>query len=768
MKEYISISEAVNKTDSFMDIQSFKRVLVKEGINIVPLKRYYEYQYLKIDDIKEYFEDVRINEVLKQLGITTVNFDKVIKQFGITKVFRGSRIGSVISKKDCEFLLELQQNILNELSSKTYTWNEVQEVYKQKISGNKKPHDAIMKKFVYGVEIHPIARVDKYRGKNTLYKKMEFDIYISELWIEKEITRLSDTITDYNLLFHETSKVDNICFSVNVPITQEMWFQFVDWKLKNMNANQESSVSRVTTYRNTTKLLADIIKTKEIHEFSEQELNFGIFNDNLPFSYQKEIYSFLFNITDSVEQKTGKKLFDLSKINFDTNKYEKQKKKEKEIYSVEEYLSLYNYVSDYEIHKKLAVEDVNKALENKENYKKYDSTWLYVLLHMNNGWRNGDVVNFPRFHCPIFDELHLDYIESLEDLRLTYEQAEKIVRFYQMQWFEHTKNKEKATLYCSSLLILPMAYAIIICEFRCRRLHLNEELNLINFYTKGNRVSTNSFSIFFKDYIKGFKFQSRKMNRTVLTYTSSVIESTLKGDPISIAQHLRGHVSRETTNTYIQLPKEHLDFISEQLFDTGYFGYIYKQVTHLLIGESFTNRVEQTRQSIQLRELLGDVVKLEDTTTFLKHLSQEREELGEYLGQIPQDELRSRLTLINLGLSPAKEQTYQCLFANCISNQIECSKCPFSIPHFYSLSIICKRIKRTLTSYKAIADKSDIPIGEKSKLYNLLIIDYTSVMEAKQKFGEEIIELLIDNELSDFIEELEELPDPETDLLYID
>lgn len=114
-----------------------------------------------------------------------------------------------------------------------------------------------------------------------------------------------------------------------------------------------------------------------------------------------------------------------------------------------------------------------------------------------------------------------------------------------------------------------------------------------------------------------------------------------------------------------------------------------------------------------------------------------------------------------------KEQTYQCLFSKCISNEIECSNCPFSIPHFYTISVIAKRIKRTLIKYKDIARKADIPLGEKNKLYNLLLRDYTSIMEAKRKFGEEIIVMLINNELNNVINELEEQPDPEN-LQFID
>lgn len=770
LQDYISVSEAFSQFSYNSSIASFSATLPKYGVSIVKFQQLYEVQFIKRNDFENFkhkFENIiSVGEVLKELGLSKENFQEAIKLCKI-ETFIGKSFKSFISKADFGFLKEFQKKTFDELKANTYTWEELVLLYKE--IGLTKPDGSVMKKYVSPMTIHPIVRTEKYKLKKTLYYREGIDNYFVQLKIEKEISRLCETITDYTVLLQQILEVENISFSYNASITEKLWFQFINWKLRSMEGNRATSLKRVTRFRNATKLLVDVTKTKEIHKFSESELNLCIFNENVPKTYQKEIFSFIYNTKGSIEQKTGNRIYNLSKINYKENQMSKSSK-EKEVYSIDEYLSLYNYLSDYEFHKQLAIDDVDISLKKRKEYKKYDSMWLYVLLHMNNGWRNGDILEFPRYDHPLFYRWDLDSIDSLKALQITMGEAEEIVRFYQLKWFEHNKTKEKATFYCSSVLTLPMAYAILICEFRCRKLHLHDEPNLIHFYNTRNYVYPNTHEAFFKNYNSEFKFESRKMNRTVLLYTSSVIESTLGGDPIQIAQHLRGHVSSETTNIYIQLPQNHLDFITEQLFDTGYFGYVYNQVNQLLIGAKPVNRVEQTTTSIEIRELLGDVVKLEDMSSYLKHLSQEREDLGEYLGEISKEELRNRVNLINLGLSPAKEQTYQCFFASCISKKIECNKCPFSIPHFYSLSVICKRIKRTLNSYKSIADKPDIPPGEKNKLYNLLLIDYTSIIEAKQKFGKEIIEMLIDNELSEFVEELEAQPDPEhqADLQFID
>ncbi|MBD8135083.1 hypothetical protein IFR10_05960 [Bacillus sp. CFBP 13597] len=761
LNDYISIEEAFKQLRPNLTIKSFRRNLIKRGLNNIAITIQYKCQFVLKEDfnnyVKKYYNNISVSEANEELGISKQNFRRVIELFKV-EIFKGVNREKFMSRTDFEFLKNFQLESYNKLLTSTYTYEETQQLSSKFDVKN----PLVPRKFEEPVDIHPIMQFGKYIKKVKLYNKIKIDKYIEQLEKDQEISRLwNNTYENYPQLLQQLLEIDNVYFSKEASLTQDLWFQFVNWKLKKMNVSNKTLLTKIGTYRYSTKILTKFTRQKELHEFSEAELNLSLFNNNVPKSYQQLIYAFLIHISQMVELKSGKKLFDLSKINFTYSKNVKTKvNNEKEIYSIDEYLTLYNYVKDYERHKKFAIDDVKTALNNKKDYKKYDSTWLYVLLHMNNGWRNGTVVEFKRFNFPLFDSLNLNSIESLEKLQLTYNEAEQIIKYYQMQWFEHNKTKAKAEFYCSSELTMAMAYAILICEFRCRMMHLHDEENLINFYNKHNKITPGSHNAFFKSFHEEFKFESRKMNRTVLTYTSSIIESTLKGDPIKIAQHLRGHTTMETTNSYIVLSQEHLDFITKQLFDTGYFGYVYNQLNKLLIGEPPKNKIEQTNTSMELRELLGDVAKLEDTTTFLMYLSQQREDLGKYLGEISKEELKSRLSLINLGLSPARDETYQCLFANCIATNIECNKCPFSIPHFYSLSVISKRLIRILRSYQSIIGNKEIPIGEKTKLYNLMVIDYTNLLEAKQKFGAEIIEMFIDNELNELIEVLHALPEP--------
>ncbi|RTR36088.1 hypothetical protein EKG37_00585 [Robertmurraya yapensis] len=764
LEDYISLFDAYKELNIDVDIKSFRDSLLKQGIDIVSLQNLYEYKFVRKEEVyKKYRDVISVRESVEQLSISPENFRATLKMYNI-ETFFVSGPDLYLGKSDFNFIKNLQEESLKELNENTYTYEEVELLHNT--IGTSKADDNALKRYEIKGVVSPFVRTEKYKYKKVVYDKKGIDDYIARLRTERTISALCNTITDYPILLNEILEFEDVQFSENAQVTKGLWFQYTKNRLRNMSGNRETSIGRVIAFKYTTKLICEFTRERELLSFSENEINLGIFNNNVPKKYQGHVYSFLCEVVNHIEQKTGKRIMNLSNLKFKRESKKKISNQDEETYDLEEYISLYNYVKDYRLHKKLALDNIKylkstKDLKNIKEYKKYDSMWLYVLLHINNGWRKGTVVEFPRYPSHLFDKFNLNSFEDLEKLSLTNEEAEQVIRFYQIRWFEHNKNKEKATFYCSSELKLSMAYAILICEFRCRHFHIHEESHLIHFFNRKNEVTQPIHSSFFGGYKEGFKFESRKMNRTVLSITSSVIESTLNGDPMLIAQHLRGHTNLETTNIYIKLPQEHLDFITEQLFDTGYFGFIYHKVNNLLLGDNLTNRLEKTQKSIELRKLLGDVVKLEDMASYLNSLSNRDVTVGTFLEELPKEELKNRLNLINLGLSPAREETYQCFFSTCIAPKADCNKCPFSIPHFYSLSTITKRLKRTLTIYKSIAYNSQTPIGEKNKLYNLLILDYSKIIEAKQMFGAEIIEMLLDDDLNVFIGDLEELPDPQ-------
>lgn len=756
-RDYISITEASKTFSGYSRLQSLKNAFVRRGIQIVSFKEKYNLQYIKRIDLERLKLGVSFPDVLDKLGVTYATLRKVLKQNNMSS-YMGRNQFKYLSKDNYEYLVQLQETTYKDVVDNYYTYDDIERMLLKEV-GFKRVNSSDMKYF--SVDIPTIARIHEFKDKYSIYRREDVDSYINQLKKEKQVYEVIDSATShYDTVLKNILELERISFCPTASITEDYWFQFAYKKLKNTKGSLQSNRKKIMTFLSATKVLVEMTRAKEIHEFNEEELNLAIFNDNVPRTYQKELYSFIYNLNLTTEQNFNRRLFDMNKINYNGSEYIAKIKKEKEIYTVDQYLSLYRFVKDYETHKALCIEDVRNALVNNNEYKKRDSLWLYILLHMNNGWRKTDVINFPRLVSPVFDDLNLTDIESLEKLQITIEDANKIVKYYQIQWFQHNKNGQKATFHCSSELIIPMAYAILICEFRCRHIDITEQSSLIKFYSKNNHIKDSVYSTFLTGDMKGFKFESRKMNRTVLTLTSAVIRQRLNNDPIQIARHLRGHTTAETTNIYIQVPQEHLDFIAEQLFDTGYFGYIYDQVGTLLAGETPQTRLEQTQRAVALRELLGDVVKLEDMSSYLQHLSREREDLGRYLEDFSKEEIQEKVAMINMGLFPAKEKCYQCFFSDCIAKSKDCNRCPFSIPHFYSLSVICERIQRNIKKYLLITNQEGTPEGEKIKLFNLVISDYDKILSAQQKFGTEIIEMFLNNHFKEFDATLDELPEP--------
>lgn len=106
---------------------------------------------------------------------------------------------------------------------------------------------------------------------------------------------------------------------------------------------------------------------------------------------------------------------------------------------------------------------------NELNFYRYESVWLYTLVHLNNAWRHWDCIEIPRVS---FDGTSIgDNIEWIQNNEICIEDAKTIVRKIQIKNLKHSKTGAPRYFYCSEQLIIPLAYAIILCEMRTRALN---------------------------------------------------------------------------------------------------------------------------------------------------------------------------------------------------------------------------------------------------------------------------------------------------------
>src|SRR5690625_6299368 len=74
----------------------------------------------------------------------------------------------------------------------------------------------------------------------------------------------------------------------------------------------------------------------------------------------------------------------------------------------------FEYASDVDLH-------TNQAIK----LKTYAQAWLYVIMHLMNAWRSGDIVyGLPNIE---FDDLNFNNLDYFKDNKLTREQDQLII-----------------------------------------------------------------------------------------------------------------------------------------------------------------------------------------------------------------------------------------------------------------------------------------------------------------------------------------------------
>lgn len=804
-KKYISVKNAFENYSDYKLYSAFVKNLEKNGIVIAFLKRGYDTMFVREKEVQVIFHRrgsvMTKGDLSKFLGIGLNYLGEILDDNGLEFVKQDIEPFVYLPKEKAVELKEKQEKLYKHFEDCYYILEELKEI------------GFTNKRRLEKVSIPHLAKIGKFKGKSTGYSKAYIESIIEKenaeinqrivkerkeinkeakkkeenkkrfeekqpnnpktdkksnnenaillkqkRKLKKEINALINSmVSDPFSTFRETLSVEDLHFTNNAILTQRYWFQFVESQFNTTNAHINTQRKMITRYRGTTKTLIEATQTKDLLAFSNKELKLAIFNDNVNIERQSVIYSFLRSINESL-QLQGAKGLNLQGISNVQYKRQGVRKTVKEVYSIDEYMSLYSYVSDVFNHKKKAIFDVKNALD-KKRYNNYDSVWLFVLLHMNNAWRANDCVELPRVDRHILNDINVNSIGDLQDFELSRKQAERIIKSYERKYLEHHKNGGKRTFYCSNELILPMAYAILICEFRCNSLTPLSNY-LINFSNIENRLTDRQHDEFFKDHTNGVKFSSLKMNRTVITLLSQTIREKTGRNPLELVKYARGHVDSETTNIYVQFPQDYLDFLTEQLFNKGYFGYAYDMMASILLGEPPEKREDQTKRSLEIKEVIGDVAKIENISNYMNHMLREREDLKKYLEDLSKQEIEERLSLITLGQSPAKEENYQCLFSNCVRDSIDCNKCPFSIPHFYALSSIMDRIHKKILDFEKIINDDGIPIGEKRRVSNILMSDLILLKDAKSKFGEEALNIFLPDGYSRLREKIQSIPDP--------
>lgn len=782
-KRYIDVVYSKNEVESFFAEYISKKEIITELSKIIDKTTVYKHynlfnvteykfgsqpetifihknDYMKIaESVKSSLEhrDKRNQGILYIDGECFYTNSKVMQMFNI-----GSRTAKKIREEEIlhsygkykleEYFKEIDvielynksRSELESLQEGFYSIGEIREKYGKYYANQiTKPSNV---EYVVRRTLLPLYLKGYYKANaNILFNREDIDRYSEKYNISNQLNNIS--INDsYEEFIYKVEKILKAEFSENQKLTKQMWYEYVRKFLNRTRRLNKNDF--IHTIVNTTDFIVKIFD-KEIYSYSSDKINKEFLNENsvVPRNCQREFYRFLRKVHQAFISQGNYEPFNFKDLNNPTD-YKRIIEVDFSIYSLEEYHKLYEYVNKLEIHKQKALMDVNNYIQTRDFYKynKYDSYWVYVLVHLTNNWRHSTIMT----QIPRIDLLttNVKSLEWLAENNLTIDDANDII--FQIGRYitkiNKTNVKAEGIFQIGEPLKIAFATAVSICELRTRIIDENSSV-IIKFSNKNKKANLTSrgkiHKKFFEEYeLKNeFEFENRKMNRTLTTLIYSVLRHLGKG--LKEAQISRYHLDEQTTiDHYIKLSEEQVNRLVNELFERNNFGYITQLMSNLLFGININKTIE-TERMIVLNNLFGDSIKIEATAGLINKLANDKFEVEKYLKSCSFDKLQQLYKNMIVGNLQSKQKYYQCIFYECkFEENHSCESCAASIINVYALSQIMDNYIYSI--YEILNSFDSAPLGEKRKMANHFHMMHQVVQEARNKFGRNIVDSFIE------------------------
>ncbi|MCZ2259410.1 hypothetical protein [Sporosarcina sp. G11-34] len=566
------------------------------------------------------------------------------------------------------------------------------------------------------------------------------------------------------------NEIYNLQFQPTALKTAEIWFYFAKKELLEMNRSEHATRSYIKQFIFCTELLiqATADTKKEIFNFSSNEMNMYFMGPkDIPKDYKRIFYKFiqvLYNQLDNLAKSVGKKAFNINNV-INITDIQIIKKRTKDIYPFSHYLQLYDYANDISFHKKKAIDDARKNIQG-QNCSRYDSMWLFMLVNLNNPWNHGEITLLPSIDLSRTKIKSLDWLENNS---IDLQDAKSILTQYSLWDSKRLKTGVQQNFHISSELLESFATAAAICKLRNDQENVPLIDKLIDFKTSSQKLkhTHKPYKEFFIGFNSDFRYENLKLARSIISYKHVILTEFLEPDDESL-KHDRGHTEMESTNVYVQLPKEHVDFLSKQLFSRGFFGNVYHNLSNIFYGET-KDRAVQTDRIVALKDRFGSALRIEGVSGVINELASEHNAVREIIYGLDTDAVASIFNKINCNTLTAKEKDYQCLNypKGCLYPGRSCSKCPISIPTYLAVMRIVDNIMTTMHEIKNTFDGANTQ--ERTVLANNFhqrLLDFGACISQFSEYDEEEVYNLISIEREDFISLLSSLPNYQQYISY--
>lgn len=744
--DYIPVEEIKNSADVIYSNSGWTKLFERLGITPISLGnnqfiKKSEYEIIANETEFNESEYYSLEEYKKILSATPVKDYRAIE---IEYDLKPKRIkGRKYYNKEVIDDLKLRQN---ELREKYMSLQEAEEV-------------AVAEGFSFNSELIKSERVDSLlrpflKTKKRMFLKENFNNWLEE---RRNKAKFFNVIMNSSFdTFRYRLEIKEIDIKKVGAFTSETWLHFISSRLKRSKANSETIDITINRYVYCTENLINLLgstRKREIYSLKSNDIN--TFINEIPLKNSKIIYLYLKKVHHQLKAKKME-TYNFKYVN-DPYKFDKESQ-DKSIYEYEAFKKVYNYAKNIFLHKERAIKDILQEISTGKKAKYLASSWLYVLLHLNNAWRHSDVITFPRVNLSGTQITDLNWLLENE---LSDEDADYIIKQVYRTEFIISKTQVKNYFFCSEELKKPFATAIAICELRINTLFPLRD-SIIEFGNKKKHFSEflrkNFFGLFDE---KEFTFSSRKMNRSLLSYIYVLLSKRLKGSAgLKTIQKMRGHLEQETTNFYVDIPEEELNFLTRQLFARGSFGFIYDTFLDVLQGVE-VDREKRTTEIQCLEKFFGNIYKVEEISSFLNVIQSDKKTILDRILSMGLEEALEFVNKIETNQLPSKQDNVQCMVAEsgCVKRGqgISCFDCAFSIPNYYALSSLGSSLQDRLNSYlDSEKPESDQPYYEQRKKARLFYIQLDLFAQAIQRFGFDAYEF-ISYSREEFIENIDKI-----------
>ncbi|WP_342534990.1 hypothetical protein MHI04_15315 [Lysinibacillus sp. FSL K6-1151] len=767
LNTYISFTDAANSLN--VSLKTLKQYWLPkytdEQINLITTEPNLCYvnkkNWLKFAKEKNKSNIISANQFAKKLKVSNTTFNLIVDEYKLKgeKFEFNIKSSTYYKDSDLEFLLNEQDKLLSYFSENFYTTKETLNIFG--LTQNNL-HRELYTSQIETIKVPPLMYIDterfEFRRSNNknLYNKVD----VNKLKEKRDFAQQFDYIllhsqeTPMNI-FMTLCTYLNFEFDLHCNETKKLWFNYINQKFNSSHAVESTIRNYIRTCLNSTEILLKTIGEKEIYNCTTAHLKLNIFTEKYTKEARYELSRFLSKVYDS-RVANGLEIYYKKEF---PSYYNGIRNVDKETYTLEDYKKYFDYLNSKDLHLSKAIKSAIAQI-NGDYSDRYDSTWLYCLLHLNNAWRHYDVTTFPVVDLSGLTVSKFPPIEALEKIKnvgLSNEDINLIIFRCKSLRLKHSKTNKKRHFFCSKDLSNTLAHAIVICILRNSIVTPLSNM-IIETDNKKRNIKDKFLNTLFQGDALLPKFKSKQFNRTVISLIYSIIKKQTNGNPLDIVKVVRSHIDIETTNIYTNIPQEDIDFITTQLFDLGNYGHIYDTLTKLLMNpEEYKNNQQDKAVTKIIKHLFGDVYHIESTIQLIREISQERESVISMLTEQSYEKNQQLKLTLSLGQLPAKQKDYQCILKQCKFPDFDCNMCPFAVFNFYNINQLCEEFIVFLEEYLNKFHKIEYT-AEKTRLANRLYFYLMLLQEFKNSFGEETLNLFLPFKFNDLKQILKEIP----------